>query len=255
MMNKPGSTLLRFDTVTSTNDIAREMAQRGAEEGLTVIARSQTAGRGRKGRQWASPEGEGLYLSLLLRPRINAADASLLPLAAAIGVAETLRFDFHIEADIKWPNDILARGRKICGILVESAIEGHDLQFAIMGIGINVRQREFREEIADNATSILIESGVERSIDEVMAALLPRLDLWYRESLIRPERIVARWEELSSYARGREVTIISPEGVIEGTTRGLTRRGSLIVEVDGETREFFSGEVTLRNRQSAKAQL
>lgn len=253
-MNKLGSTLLRFDTVTSTNDIARQMAQRGVEEGLAVVAKSQTAGRGRKGRGWTSPEGEGLYLSLLLRPRINAADASLLPLSAAIAVAETLRFDFHIEADIKWPNDILARGRKICGILVESAIEGHELQYAIMGIGVNVRQREFEGEIAASATSILIESAAERSTDEVMSSLLARLDLWYRESLVRPERIIARWEELSSYARGREVTIISSEGAMEGTTRGLTRRGSLLVEVDGETREFFSGEVTLRNRQIVKAQ-
>jgi biotin-(acetyl-CoA carboxylase) ligase len=84
-----------------------------------------------------------------------------------------------------------------------------------------------------------------------MSSLLPRLDLWYRETLTRPERIIARWEELSSYARGREVTIISAEGATDGITRGLGRRGSLMVEIDGETREFFSGDVTLRNRPVA----
>ncbi len=251
-MNQLGSTILRFDTVTSTNDIARQMAQRGAEEGLAIIARAQTAGRGSKGRRWASHEGEGIYLSVLLRPPITPSEASLLPLAAAVGVAETLR-DFHITADIKWPNDILAGGRKICGILVETAIEGNELQYAILGVGINVRQREFREELRDSATSMLIESNEERSPDEVMPSLLARLDLWYRESLVRPDVILARWEELSSYARNREVTVISVEGQVEGTTRGLTGRGSLMVEVDGETREFFSGEVTLRNRQSVKA--
>ncbi|MEW6212272.1 MAG: biotin--[acetyl-CoA-carboxylase] ligase [Acidobacteriota bacterium] len=253
-MNKLGSTIIRFDTVTSTNDIARQMAQRGEDEGLAVTARAQTAGRGRKGRQWSSPAGKGLYLSLVLRPRINPVDASLIPLAAAIAVSETLRFDFHVETDIKWPNDLLARGRKICGILVESAIEGQELQYAILGIGINVLQREFPAEIAESATSILIESAVERTTDEVMSAVLPRLDLWYRESLSRPDTVIARWEKLSSYARGREVTVISSQGEIEGTTRGLTRRGSLMVEIDGRMREFFSGEVTLRNRQSAKAQ-
>jgi BirA family biotin operon repressor/biotin-[acetyl-CoA-carboxylase] ligase len=252
-MNKLGSTIIRFDTVTSTNDIARQLAQRGEQEGLAVTARAQTAGRGRKGREWSSPAGEGLYLSIVLRPRIEATVASLLPLAAACAVSETLRFDFNIDADIKWPNDLLARGKKICGILIESAIEGQTIQYAILGIGVNVRQRDFPAELAESATSILIESGVDKTTDEVMAALLPRLDLWYRKSLSRPQAVVARWEELSSYARGREVTIISNEGEIEGTTRGLTQRGSLMVEIDGRMREFFSGEVTLRNRQSAKA--
>src|SRR3979411_2270895 len=125
-----GSTVLRYDSVSSTNDVARELAASGAPEGLCVIAREQTAGRGRQGRLWASPPGEGLYLSLVLRPQIKAADSAIVTLAAAVGVAETFKLDFEVPADIKWPNDVLVSGRKICGILVEAAIQNDQLQYA-----------------------------------------------------------------------------------------------------------------------------
>src|SRR5437667_8363682 len=105
-----GSTILRYDSVSSTNDVARELAAAGAPEGLCVIAREQTAGRGRLGRSWSSPPGEGLYLSLVLRPQIKPADSAIMTLAAAVGVAETLKLDFQIPVDIKWPNDVLASG-------------------------------------------------------------------------------------------------------------------------------------------------
>src|SRR6267142_5468761 len=115
MKNKLGKSLLRFDSVSSTNDVARELALAGASEGLCVIAREQTAGRGRQGRSWSSPPGEGLYMSLILRPEIRAAESAIITLAAAVAVAETLKLDFQVSVDIKWPNDILASGRKICG--------------------------------------------------------------------------------------------------------------------------------------------
>src|SRR5713101_1771541 len=151
MKNKLGSSLLRFDSVSSTNDVARELALAGASEGLCVIAREQTAGRGRQGRSWSSPPGEGLYLSLILRPQVTASASAMITLAAAVAVAETLRLGFHAAADIKWPNDILVRGRKICGILVEAAIEGDRLQYAVLGIGVNIAQRSFPEQVTDSA--------------------------------------------------------------------------------------------------------
>jgi BirA family biotin operon repressor/biotin-[acetyl-CoA-carboxylase] ligase len=253
MANNLGSTLLRFDTVSSTNDVARELAASGTPEGLCVIAREQTAGRGRQGRSWSSPSGEGLYLSLVLRPEIRVADSAVITLAAAVAVAETLALDFEVSADIKWPNDVLSSGRKICGILVESAIENNRLQYAIMGIGVNVAQRSFPGEIRERATSLFLETGRPVAPDDFLKPLLARIETWYSKAATRPGGVISRWEELSSYARGCNVRIESPDCVIEGVTRGLVSSGALIVELDGgELREIVSGEVMLREVRSSE---
>lgn len=238
---------MRFESLTSTNDLAREMAQSGGSEGIAVLARRQTAGRGRQGRSWSSPMGEGLYVSLVLRPDIKPADSPLITLAAAVAVAETLGRDYRISSDIKWPNDVLARGRKICGILVESAIEADRLLYVVMGIGVNLGQREFPEEIKDTATSLLIEGGQSVTPDEFFAPLIDRLEYWYRQATDQPSEVIARWEAMSSYAHNCAVRIESSDSNIEGITRGLTARGALIIEMaGGERREIFSGEVKLR---------
>lgn len=242
-----GSTILRFDRLPSTNDFAREMAASGAEEGIAVTAREQTAGRGRLGRAWSSPFEEGLYLSLILRPQVRPEESTMITLAAAIAVAEVLRLDFGIKADIKWPNDVLSEGRKICGILVETAIEQERLQYAVMGIGVNIAQPEFPDELRNSATSILIETGKRAAPDDVLTPLLQRLETWYRIAIGRGEAVIGRWTELSSYAYDCAVSIETPSGVIEGLTRGLADTGALIVEdADGGRREITSGEVRLR---------
>ena len=244
-MARLGSTILRFDTVSSTNDVARDLAASGKPEGLCIVAREQTAGRGRQGRSWSSPPGEGLYLSLILRPDIKAAESAVITLAAAVAVAETLKLDFQVSADIKWPNDILASGRKVCGILVESAIESGRLQYAIMGIGVNVAQPYFPNELGETATSLLLETGRTVSPEDLLKPLLQRLEYWYVAATSNHDLVIARWEEISSYARA--VRIESADGSIEGLTRGLTKKGALIVELsNGETREIVSGEVRLR---------
>ena len=246
-MTKFGSTILRLDSVSSTNDAARELAARGASEGTCVLAREQTAGRGRQGRSWSSPAGGGVYLSVILRPEIKAAGSAVLTLAAAVAVAETLKLDFEVAADIKWPNDVLVSGRKICGILIESAIEGELIQYAVMGIGVNIAEQSFPEEIAHSATSLLLESGRLITPEDFLKLLLLRLEHWYTTATSRPDRVIARWQELSSYARGCAVRVHSSDWSIEGITRGLSATGALIVELsDGSTREVHSGEVTLR---------
>lgn len=238
---------MRFESLPSTNDLAREMAQSGEGEGIAVLARQQTAGRGRQGRSWASPPGEGLYVSLVLRPDIKPADSPVITLAAAVAVAETLEQNYRVPSDIKWPNDVLARGRKICGILVESAIETNRLLYAVMGIGVNLGQREFPEEIKDTATSLLIESGQLVTPDDFLKPLLDRLEKWYRQAMGQPAEVIARWETMSSYARNCAVRIESSDSVVEGTTRGLTAKGALVIEMaNGERREIVSGEVKLR---------
>lgn len=246
-MHNLGSTIVRFDRLSSTNDIARELAASGASEGLCVLAGEQTAGRGRQGRAWSSPAGEGLYLSVILRPEIKAARSAALTLAGAVAVAETIKLDFQIDCDIKWPNDVLASGKKISGILVESAIEKDNLQYAIMGIGVNVAQREFPHPINETATSILLETGRSITPEEFLRPLLDRLQRWYDMTLSEARKVLARWEELSSYARGCAVRVESSDWSIEGVTRGLSEVGGLIVELPGgELREVVSGEVSLR---------
>jgi BirA family biotin operon repressor/biotin-[acetyl-CoA-carboxylase] ligase len=242
--NRFGSTFLRFDSVSSTNDVARELAVSGASEGVCVIARQQTAGRGRQGRSWSSPPGEGLYLSLILRPQVAASASAIITLAAAVAVAETLRLDFQAAADIKWPNDVLVRGRKICGILVEAAIEGDHLQYAVMGIGVNIAQGSFPDQIGDGATSLLLETGRVILPEDFVEAMLPRLEHWYAAAMSGPARVIAQWKELSASAHDCLVRVESPDGSVEGVTRGLTATGALIVELaNGERREIVSGEV------------
>ena len=248
MTNRFGSTILRFESVSSTNDVARDLALSSADEGVCVIAREQTSGRGRQGRSWSSTLGEGLYLSIILRPRVEASESAIITLAAAVSVAETLRLDFHISADIKWPNDILVAGRKICGILVEAAIEGTRLQYAILGIGVNIAQRLFPEPVGESATSILLETGRRIKPEDFADGLLPRLEHWYTIAMSDSAQVIARWEELSSSGRDCIVRVDSSGDAIEGVTRGLTTAGALIVELaNGERREIVAGDVRVRS--------
>lgn len=244
---KLGETIRRFAVLDSTNEEARRLAQEGAAEGTAIVAAQQTAGRGRQGRSWQSPPDTGLYLSTILRPQVTPSRAAMIPLAAAIAVAETLMLDFQLAADIKYPNDILVNGRKISGILVESAIEAERLQYVILGIGVNIAQQGFPAELQEIATSIALETGRRLTPDDFLAPLLLRLNSWYLLALTEPERVVTRWQELSTYAYNCPVRIISGDSIIEGTTRGLTPGGALRVELDsGEWREIVSGEVSLR---------
>ena len=246
-MTQLGGAVLRFDSLPSTNDVARELAEQGVPEGVTVLAREQTRGRGRQGRTWASPAGEGLYLSVILRPPVEPARAALITLAAAVAVAETLSVDYAVAVDIKWPNDIHARGRKICGILIESAIEKSKLAYAVLGVGINLCQRQFPAELQDTATSLLVESGRRVTPDEFAAPLLARLEAWYRIALQQPATVIAEWQARSSYADGCAVRVENGDSRIEGVTRGLASSGALIIETaDGGRREVVAGEVSLR---------
>jgi BirA family biotin operon repressor/biotin-[acetyl-CoA-carboxylase] ligase len=218
------------------------MAVSGAEEGVAILAREQTAGRGSKGRSWASPAGQGLYLSVILRPALTPPESTVLTLASAIAVAETLRCEFNVTPDIKWPNDVLISGRKVCGILVESATERGQLQYAIVGIGVNVSQNDFGPELA-GATSLLIENSRRAAPEDVLSPLLDHLDRWYRVSISSTQEILAKYQELSSYARDCRVRVIGNAKEFEGITRGLTETGALLVEHDGRLRTVVSGEI------------
>jgi BirA family biotin operon repressor/biotin-[acetyl-CoA-carboxylase] ligase len=187
---------------------------------------------------------------LILRREIKPAGATVISFAAAVAVAETLASDFNLGVDIKWPNDVMAGGRKISGILVETAVEGEQLLYAVLGIGVNLNQQDFPGELKRTATSIFIESGGRVETDEFLSHLTDRLEHWYRAAISDARAVIDRWQKLSSYARDCPVRVRVTDGELDGVTRGLTASGALIIELDGgERREIASGEVTLRARQ------
>ena len=168
-----------------------------------------------------------------------------------MAVAETLEDIYGVSPDIKWPNDIVIGGRKACGILVESSTESGRIDFAILGVGVNLGQEVFPEDIRATATSMLKETGLLIAPDDLLGPLMGRLERWYRVVGIDPNQIIRRWEELSTYARDCWVRITSKDTVFEGLTAGLNSAGALIVELaDGQRREVFSGEVSLRKVKS-----
>lgn len=182
---------------TSTNDILKELALAGAAEGTTVAADAQTKGRGRMGRTWESPPRSGVYVSVLLRPALRAADSGWLAILAGVATADALSGLGLQGIALKWPNDVLVRGRKIAGILVEPRVADERIEFAVVGIGVNVRQKagDWTGGLQETATSCLME-GADVSCDEVMLLLLEHLDRWYlRLELKGGQGLMQAWVE------------------------------------------------------------
>src|SRR5205085_12330962 len=184
------------------------------------------------------------YLSVILRPPVEPAKAPIITLAAAIAVAEALSVDYGVAVDIKWPNDIHAGGRKICGILIESAIEKSKVDYAVLGIGVNLGQRRFPGKLQEIATSLVIESNRRVTPDEFAVPLLKRLEEWYRIALRQPAQIIARWQALSSYADGCAVLVENGDKTSEGITRLLAAAAAHIVHTaNGDRCEIVPGAV------------
>lgn len=225
---------LHFSPVTgSTNSDALEAARAGAPHGAVHFADEQRAGRGRGNHRWQSAAGDGLYVSVLLRPQIPAARLPLLPLAAGLAAADAVRTVSDLSVDLRWPNDLLIGARKAGGILVESKIEGNAAAFAVVGIGINVHQRAFDPGLATPATSLDIEAGRRICRQALLACLLKSLE---REALglLDPgaaAAIPARVESASKWARDRRVEVHGPQACV-GITAGLDENGFLRVRTD-----------------------
>ncbi|MCA1643050.1 MAG: biotin--[acetyl-CoA-carboxylase] ligase [Acidobacteria bacterium] len=255
MTNPLRPTILRFDSLPSTNTEAARQAAAGAAEGLCVVAREQTAGRGRREREWVSPRDAGLYFSVILRPRLAAPRWPLVTLMAAVAVRDALMEACGLCADIKWSNDLLARGRKVCGILAE-AVETKLGRACVLGVGVNLSDRAFPAELLDRATSVEAETGARTDADALLAALARHIARRY-EQLHEPggaEAMLRDWSAASTYAEGKRVRVALGEEMIEGTTRGLEPDGALRVELDGgEIRIVRAGDVTaLRQMMNAE---
>ena len=232
--------------IGSTNGAAMEAATGGAPEGSIFLAEEQTAGRGRGANAWHSARSSGIYCSAILRPNLPPSEALVLSLAAGLAVHEAVReVDPQLNPDLKWPNDVLLDGKKFCGILTEMNAEATRVRHIVIGIGINVNQTKFPDELREVATSLRMATGREWSRVELVAALLKSLDREYRGLLTKPnarESVLRRFAERSSYVRGREVRI-EENGGFEGVTEGLDERGFLRVRTAQGIRTVLSGTV------------
>ena len=250
----------------STNSVAMRGAMLAGQhpdetpEGAVFIAEEQTAGRGRSTHRWHSERGTGIYCSFLLRPAMAPAEVLWLSLIAAVAVQDAVRETTGLAADIRWPNDLLINEKKFAGILTEMSSEGSKVHHAVIGIGVNVNQAEFPEDLRETATSLRLEAGREVSRIEVAAALIRALDREYRALLravtspirtpaVRFEPIMRRIESRSSYSLGKLVHV-DEDGGYNGVTDGLDPRGFLRVRTDKGLRIVISGSVRPAKRKA-----
>jgi len=234
-------------TAGSTNTIAKEMATKGAKEGTVIIALEQTAGRGRMGRSFYSPKGSGIYLSIILRPRLNIEDSLLITTCTAVAVARAIEKIAGVKAQIKWVNDIFANGKKVCGILTEASLdfESGGLEYAVVGIGINISGTSFPDEIKNIAGSIFADKPKTVPVTSMLVAeilnniseMLPAItDKKYLDEYRR-----------RSFLIGKNIYVLKGSEAIKAKAVDIDDKARLVVEYEDHTREaLISGEVSVR---------
>jgi BirA family biotin operon repressor/biotin-[acetyl-CoA-carboxylase] ligase len=237
-----------FQQVDSTNNIAMQQGCSGAAHGSVYVANEQIAGRGRGDHRWVSPAGTGLYVSILLRPAIHTANILWLSLLTGLAVHHAVQTTCGLQADLRWPNDMLLGTRKFCGILTEMQAEQQQVKFAVIGIGINVNQHHFPHELREIATSLCIETGRNYSRQDLLIELLKSLqrELQNYESHTDQKRqqneILSRLQNISTWIHGKKVAVGQPEE-FRGTTDGLDERGFLRVMTDNGIRTVMTGGI------------
>jgi len=237
-----GGELHYYHHLATTMEAAKELAKKGAAEGATVIAGTQTAGRGRIGRTWLSPEGN-LAMSIMLKPTLE--KLPQLIMIASLAVVRTIKNVAGIEANIKWPNDVLIKGKKVCGILIENEVKGNKVNFAIIGIGINVNLDPLAfPEIAEIATSLSSELGAEISKAELISTLLFEFEQLYLKAQAGTP-LYREWQE-NMETLGRWIQVKTGKTVEQGKAETVTEKGNLILRrIDGSLAEIVVGDVTV----------
>lgn len=255
-----GREVLYFDSLDSTNNYARKLAAEGCSDGISIIAGQQTAGKGRLGRSWISPPDKGIYISIVLKPPLAPAETPIFTLAAAVAVANAISEATGMEAGIKWPNDLIIEGRKVCGILLEMSSEADRVNYIILGIGINYSQNkeDFPEELRNRAISL--KAAAISRIDNIGVTVGPGFSrLSVVRSILRElddvtqlvitdnnAKVLEMWRN-KSVTLGREVSFKIKDTEYTGTAADITADGRLLVAChDGIRRELLSGEVSVR---------
>jgi BirA family transcriptional regulator, biotin operon repressor / biotin---[acetyl-CoA-carboxylase] ligase len=231
------------ETLGSTSDRLKQLARAGAPEWTAVLAERQTGGRGREGRAWQSPPG-GLYLSVLLHP--GPARAALLPLAAGVAVADAMA-GFGVACELKWPNDVLASGRKLAGILAEASSASAGVEWVVLGIGVNLAldPAGLPPELRDAVTSLAAQGAGGVGPETAAAAVLARLAVWYDALREAPSQVAAAWRERAIPWWGSLVEVRSGSAVLRGRLAGVDDEGALVIELPGgDMRRLVSGEVS-----------
>lgn len=243
-----GKDIVFMESVDSTNNIAKKYADEGCDEGLTVISEEQVGGKGRLSRVWQSPPKVGIWMSLVLRPQVEPVKAPQLALLAAAAVAKAI-FDYTgLEAEIKWPNDILISGKKVCGILTEMKAEMEFIHYCVIGIGINVNttSEQFPVDLADKAASLRMFANQEIKRAGLVRAILQHIESmylsWQRQGF---SPILELWQQ-KSCTLGRNVIVNTPAGeVISGRAKALDEFGALLIETNQGERKITAGDINL----------
>ncbi len=240
--------LFFYEETGSTNEDGKRLGKAGAENGALVVADMQTAGRGRRGREWLSPKGDSVYMSLLLRPQCRPEQATALTLVMALAVQEAVEELIPGKSGIKWPNDIAVNGKKVCGILTEMSLRQTDIDYVVIGVGINVNQTGFAEEIAVTATSLFKESGIKQEREILIARVLHYFEQEYA-CFQKTWDMLELQERYTRYLlnRDRQVRVLDPKGEYEGTAIGINEQGELLVRSqNGDIVTVYAGEVSVR---------
>lgn len=242
-----GNKVVYFEVTDSTNIQAKRLGEEGWPHGTLVVAGRQEAGRGRRGRTWESPGHTGVFMTVLLRPSFLPGQASMLTIVAAMAVTKAVRVKYGLDVQIKWPNDIVLNGRKICGILTEMNTEIDAINYVVIGIGINVSNERFGDDTAKVATSLRIEGGGEIRRAELIWAVWEAFEAYYG-IFIKTGDLQGIKHEYDGYLVNidRQVRVLDQKEPFTGTARGITAHGELIVETDEGIKRVSSGEVSVR---------
>ena len=234
----------------STNLWIKRLAKEGASEGTLALAEFQSAGRGRLGRSWEVPEGTSVMMSILLRPKFEPQYAPTLTLVMGMAVAKAVK-NLGFDVSIKWPNDVVVSHKKICGILTEMGVRDGKIDYAVIGVGINVNIREFPEEMADKATSLYLESGREFDRSQIPGLVMEAFEKYYEKFTATCDLSGLKEEYESILANYNQPVRVLAKEPYEGVARGITDGGELLVEkTDGTIVAVSAGEVSVRGLYS-----
>lgn len=240
-----GAKLFFFESIDSTNACAKTLAQADTPEGTVVITEFQSHGRGRHGRPWNAQPGENLLFSVVLRPSLPRTSAGLLTFFAAVSVARGIEQVCGTPMEYKWPNDLLFHGRKTCGILLENSMDGESVNYAVVGVGVNVNQREFESDLKGRATSLSLE--LDRSVDRtnLFAAIMDSMESAYPD--VRKGEFSGLLKEWNAHCTtfGNQVTVAQNNERIKGKAVGLNTDGGLILETSAGMRTIYAGDISL----------
>ncbi|MEM1982755.1 MAG: biotin--[acetyl-CoA-carboxylase] ligase [Sulfolobales archaeon] len=232
--------IFRIKECTSTQDIAKELAESGSVEGTVVVADRMTSGRGRLNRLWVADEG-GLWFTIILRPNFIT-NIQLITLIAGLSVVRGIKKMYDVPLELKWPNDVLLQGKKICGILTEASVTNNSINHLLLGVGINVNNELYRD-LKFVATSLKNYLGFEVPINELLTTILKEFEELYRELQSgNVGKIINEWKKYNTTI-GKYVKVYVDSGVVEGIAVDIDFDGSLVVKVDGNITKIYSGDV------------